>query len=300
MVRPIATTIRRSRLAATALATSSVLIAAFLARPAAQPAKAWPTLRDVLAQHDVSDVRRLPPDLLNLAVTGYAVDDDDREVLAAFFQADGTLHVALLDRATSRWRHATVSVDDAAGAGNSIVDTKRTARFIYLDSHINPSAGRTIVLTRDLKLRRALYGWSIATLPDDTIVVHHSQIHFAPTHSLELSAFNAATLKERQIYPPKPYQAVRKAFIDRVAEAYRARGEEWFNRHNHHMDPERFDSRLDGPVAFDAAAKSVSFRVLFGDPDNANDPLPFTERVTVTCGPTDRIDRLECRETGVR
>jgi hypothetical protein len=47
----------------------------------------------------------------------------------------------------------------------------------------------------------------------------------------------------------------------------------------------------------DDAAKSMTFVVRFGDPDNALDPLPFTERVRVTCGPIDQIEPIECTET---
>jgi hypothetical protein len=54
-----------------------------------------------------------------------------------------------------------------------------------------------------------LCGWELAILPDERIVYHHSQIHFAPTHWLEVSVFDPTTLKEKQIYPPKPYQPVR-------------------------------------------------------------------------------------------
>jgi hypothetical protein len=291
---------RPSSLAAVALAVAASLVTGSPARPAAQPAKPWPTLREVLARHDVKDVRGLPQDVLDLAVTGCGVDDGGREAFVACFQADGTLRVALMDRTSGGWRHAKVVVDDAQGAGNSIVAVTRTRRFFYLESHINPSAGRLLVVSRDLTLRRAIYGWAVATLPTDVVVYHRSQVHFAPTHSLELSVFDAATLQDKPIYPPRPFQPVRKAFIDRVAQAYESRGEAWFRDHNHHMDPERFDSSLDGPVTTDAIAKTVSFHVRYGDPDNANDPLPFGERVAVTCGPIDRIDRLRCREVGAR
>ena len=272
------------------------MLAAFMVSMTGQSGPPWPSLREALRRNDVTDVRQLPQALLDAGAAGVAVDDDDREAFVAFFTADAALHVARLDRASSRWRHATVSIDDAAGTGNSLLDIKRTRRFIYLDTHINPSAGRLIVLSRDLKLRRALYGWRLVMLPDETVVYHHSEIHFAPTHSLEISVFNAATLKQKQIYPPKPYQPVRKAFIDRVAQGYRARGEEWFRLNNHHMDAEQFDSSLDGVVVYDAAMKSISFGVVFSDPGNGNDTPPFSEHVVVTCGPTDLIDRLECRE----
>jgi hypothetical protein len=179
---------------------------------------------------------------------------------------------------------------------NFVVEVKRTPRFIYLDSHVNPSAGRLIILSRDFKLAGTFYGWEAATLPDDTIVYHHSQIHLAPTHSLEISVFNPNTRKERQIYPPEPWQPVRRDFIQRVAQIYKQRGAEWFAQHNHHMDPELFDSSLEGEVIVDASSKTFKFIVRFGDPQNANDPLPFSERIQVTCGPIGAIEQIQCRE----
>ena len=83
-----------------------------------------------------------------------------------------------------------------------ITDEKRTLRFVHLGFHINPSAERLLVLSRDLKFQKELYGWVVATLPDESIVFHHSQIHFAPTHWLELSVFNPTTSKTKQVYPP--------------------------------------------------------------------------------------------------
>jgi hypothetical protein len=56
------------------------------------------------------------------------------------------------------------------------------------------------------------------------------------------------------------------------------------------------DSSLVGEVTVNTAAKTRTFIVQFGDRDNALDPLPFTERVRVTCAPIERIDTIQCRE----
>jgi hypothetical protein len=95
---------------------------------------------------------------------------------------------------------------------------------------------------------------------------------------------------------PKPYQPVRRDFIERVAQVYRERGELWFREHNHHMDPELFDSALVGSVSVDAAGRLLSFTVRFGGSDNANDPLPFSQLVRVSCEPIDQIEQVQCRE----
>src|SRR5262245_3086520 len=177
-----------------------------------------------------------------------------------------------------------------------ITDEKRTLRFVHLGFHINPSAERLLILSSDLRFQKELYGWVVATLPDESIVFHHSQIHFAPTHWLELSVFNPTTLKAKQVYPPKPNQPVRRSFIERVSRAYQERGDEWFMRHNHHMDPELFDSLLVGDVMVNATAKTMAFTVRYGDPNNGNDPLSFTEFIRVTCGPIDQLALIQCRE----
>ena len=151
------------------------------------------------------------------------------------------------------------------------------------------------VMPRDLKLRRELYGWELATLPDERIVYHHSQIHFAPTHQLEISIFDPTTLAENQIYPPTPYQPIRRDFIGRVDRAYKERGEDWFRQNNHHMDPERFDSALTGAARVDAAGRLLTFTVRFGNADPSNDPVQFAQLVQVSCDLT-RIEQIQCHE----
>ena len=46
----------------------------------------------------------------------------------------------------------------------------------------------------------------------------------------------------------------------------------------------------------DAAAKTFSFMVRFGDPENVADPLPFTQDVKVTCRPLAPVEQIKCNE----
>src|SRR5262245_680929 len=164
-------------------------------------------------------------------------------------------------------------------------------RFIHRSEHINPSAETLTILSRDMKVIAQLDGWEVATLPDDTVIYHRSQPHFAPTHSLEIAAYDPVRRTDRLIYPPMPVQPIRRAFIDRVAQVYKQRGEAWFREHNHHGDPTKFDSMLVGDVMVDVAAKTFSFKVKFGDPENIADPLPFTEDVRVSCRPLAPVEQ---------
>lgn len=169
-------------------------------------------------------------------------------------------------------------------------------RFIHRSEHINPSAETLTILSRDMKVIAELDGWELVTLPNETVIYHRSQTHFAPTHSLEIAAYDPVQRKDKVIYPPVPIQPVRREFIDRVTQVYKQRGDAWFREHNHHGDPRRFDSMLVGDVMVDAAAKMFSFKVRFGDPENIADPLPFTQDVHVICTPLAPIDQIKCEE----
>jgi hypothetical protein len=173
-------------------------------------------------------------------------------------------------------------------------------RFIHRSEHINPSAETLTILSPDMKVIAQLDGWELVTLPNETVVYHRSQIHFAPTHSLEIAVYDPVRRKDKLIYPLMPIQPVRRAFIEKVAAVYKQRGEAWFREHNHHGDPTKFDSALVGNVTVDTAAKSFSFKVRFGDPENVADPLPFTEDVKVTCGPLAPADQIQCKEVPAR
>jgi hypothetical protein len=169
-------------------------------------------------------------------------------------------------------------------------------KFVLARVHINPSAERLLVISRDLKLVAEIMGWELAILPDESIVYHRNQVHFAPVHSLEIAVFDPSTLTDRQIYPPAAEAAVRRAFVGRVEKAYKGVGEDWFRENNHPMDPERFDSELASTVTVDERAGTMTFPVTFG----GREPLTFSERVLVTCSPLCAVERIECRETLAR
>ena len=56
-----------------------------------------------------------------------------------------------------------------------------------------------------------------------------------------------------------------------------------------------------GGATVDTAAKRLTFAVQFGDPENGQDPLPFSTAVAVVCEPADtlaRLAQLTCFERG--
>src|SRR5262245_51962068 len=86
-------------------------------------------------------------------------------------------------------------------------------RFIHRSEHINPSAETLTILSPDNKVIGRLDGWEIATLPNDIVIYHRSQVHFAPTHSLQIAVYDPARRSDKLIYPPMPIQPVRRVFI---------------------------------------------------------------------------------------
>jgi hypothetical protein len=173
-----------------------------------------------------------------------------------------------------------------------VPEPKPGRKFVLARVHINPSAERLLVISSDFKLVRELMGWELAILPNESIVYHQNQAHFAPTHSLEISVFDPSTMIDRQIYPPAAEGDERRRFVERVEKAYNAIGEDWFREHNHPMDPSRFDSALAGTVTVDERAGTITFRVTFG----GREPLTFSEQVLVTCAPLSPADRIQCSE----
>jgi hypothetical protein len=153
------------------------------------------------------------------------------------------------------------------------------------------------VLSRDLQLQREIFGSPLKVLIGaGTILFYNSQVHFAPTHMVELSVYDPARQRERKIYPPAQADTVRQEFVRRVQTAYASRGEAWFRQNNHHMDPERFDSDLMTSVVEDGG-RSVAFLVQYRNPINdAGDPLASQATVVVTCTAMDQVERSACKE----
>jgi hypothetical protein len=276
-----------------------MLLAVTVVPAVAQVTGSTTTLTDILREHGFEAGRKLSPDLLTMRINGFTVDADEHEFICAFQEisderSPAKSHIVLFVRASGRWLHRDISA--AVRPANAITGIKKTLRYIYLDSHINPSAGRLVILSRNLRSVRQLDGWALAVLPNDSVVLHHNQVHFAPTHSLEVSLFDPRSGRQKQIYPPKIVDAVRRDFVRRVAQEYKQRGEQWFADHNHHMNPELFDSALVGDAVVDSAGDSVRFRVRFGDPQNGNDPLSFSEQVAVDCSSIGSLDKATCHE----
>jgi hypothetical protein len=254
------------------------------------------TLREVLGNYQIPASRGGPADL-DRTITSYAVESA-RDLFIIGFHVPGanaqlgdTLRVSVWGPAARQWWHAALPRDQVG----SVLAIHHSARHVYLDTHSNPSAGTLIVLTRRLEPVTRLDGWLLRLLPTGVAVYHKNQVHFAPTHSAELWVYHAASGQDVLLYPRKPFDAVRRGYIDTTRAIYARVGEDWFRTRNYPMDPERFDSGLRDTLLTDSAGRSVVFVVRFGDVRNSPADTPVKD-VVVTCR---RIGSAggRCRET---
>ncbi len=236
---------------------------------------AAPALAESLA--DVLRARGIPPGTLPLGhpsdrpITSYAILDDPSQFLIAYYEDDGSgairppLYVLRFDRSSRRWLSAAI-IEELVGAENrhcfgSVIDIRAIAQAFYLTTHITPSASCTLILSPVPLLQTALNGWFLAAFPDGAVIYHNSMVHFAPTHSAELSLYDPATGESRIIYPLASYQSIRQEHIEKLRAVYD--DPDWCNRLNHHCDPERFTNAINGEVAVNDSTDSLAFIASF-------------------------------------
>ncbi|MBW8016508.1 MAG: M48 family metalloprotease [Planctomycetes bacterium] len=234
------------------------------------------TLRDVLNDKSI-DFKDSGISLLDEVVIGYHVLNKPEVFCIAFYLKSnvshqlGRVYVKTLDKKQNIWRQGEIYFTTIKAVRyfipNQIERIDYVNDYIYLGIHSNPSAGYTFVLTKDLKFQTALFGNAKEIFDDDTLVYRNGQVHFAPTHSAEMSIYNPHNKTDRKIYPSKPYSKVRAEHIRKVKAAYEERSEEWFMQHNHHGDPERFNNHLKGEVTIDNEKRSLSFVIAYDNKD---------------------------------
>jgi hypothetical protein len=261
------------------------------------------TIRDLVRDAGVVPRPALPNNLLDTPVGSGADRSTDRDyIYAGWSLASGrfdTLHVLAFDRRTGAWKHRSYKEDwngNASLAGGSVLEVRASPRFVSLDMHHSPSAGTTWVLRRDLTRAGAFYGWIKQLLPNELMVYEQSEIHFAPTHFVEISIYDPLAARSTPIYPIAGGSAVRREFVSGVKARWDALGEDWFRTHNHHGDPERFDSSS-GRFAVDWDARGMAFEVRFDDfTGTQSGESAASERTIVSCDGLARAATVSCGE----
>lgn len=232
------------------------------------------TLRDVLTEHGFDHVSLSD---LDLAILGPEISDTEDYFSVGYFvdATDPEIHVVLFDRKNKQWFKNEIKLEgtEFCFGSNAITGIQYSKKFVHLETHINPSAGCTLIFTKKLRFQKALYGWPLATFADETVVYHNSVVHFAPTHPAAISMYNPVTKYEKMIYPMKPYQDIRLRHIKKMKELYS--DTDWCRERNHHCDPESFNDSI-GDLEINNKSNSLIFQAHFSG-DYWKDPKGLNE-----------------------
>jgi hypothetical protein len=224
------------------------------------------TLGSILGQHEI-DPRGLltATELQQPFLNGAVSEAGDSIVLAWYHVADGMLQPPLH---VLRYRRARRQLDRAAiSEGNgldprcvgSVVSVTVRSGLVYVGAHLNPSAGCTLVISPELRLKRALWGWLLGTIGNAYTIVHESQVHFAPLHPARIAVYDVHRNRVTTVYPPKS-DRLRQEY----ARALRANLDlDWCRNHNSPCDPDEFESVVIGEAIVNETAVEFSFEIEF-------------------------------------
>jgi len=132
------------------------------------------TLRQVLAAKNLP-VAATKLENLDKNITSGAELDDESQFLIAYYIDDGTsalnppLYLERFDRKQGSWKNATLGKAETRWQDidvpclGSVMNISAIGGRYFLDTHINPSAGCVLILSREMKLESTLYGWSGAS-----------------------------------------------------------------------------------------------------------------------------------------
>jgi hypothetical protein len=231
------------------------------------------TLREVLA------AEKLPLDaqaLRNLddKISSGAELNDAQQFVIAYYVLDATgqlnppMYVDVYDRGAGRWKSGEIRAAEGKEGGvddncfGSVLAVVAFSDSYALETHINPSAGCELIVSRDLKVKASLYGWIVGHFGDGGIVYHRSQIHFATVHPAEIAIYDPATGKDFNVFPHAPFQEVRLQVTRELREFYKTH-QDYCQKADDPCDPEEFDSSLEGKVVTDDREHAMAFVISY-------------------------------------
>jgi hypothetical protein len=194
------------------------------------------------------------------------------------------LRLALRDQRTGRWSEGAIT--DAGRARSclgSAVGIQASGERFLVKTHLSPSASCTLVIAPDLRLVDAVPGGVLVLLPRGSFLFQRNQVHFAPTHPLEVALYDAGTRAGRTVYPARPFGPVRQ----RARAAAR----------DLHADPDRLDASAaseDAAASPDGTAAAFVVHLEVRDPRDGTGR--FSEEALVVLRGLDRPGRVEVAE----
>lgn len=228
------------------------------------------TLSDALRTADVP-AQQFTAAELGRNITSYAIGGGGTYLLA-YYTDDGSgtlqppLHVIRYDRAKDDLRRADLRDAHALFQGAIPMDCLGSADaireyrgVIYIDTHVNPSAGCVIVLNSELSLKAALSGWLIGLLGSDYAILRGSEVHFMSVHPMHIEVYDLKRNRLAEVYPYSGDPQRRE--FSRLIEPLISR--KWCMEYYARCDPEIFDTNLKGNVAVNETSRAFGFEAQF-------------------------------------
>ncbi len=182
---------------------------------------------------------------LNESVSGVGADQKDLAFLA-YQQVKnntltGPLHLVIYSHATAAIRRKDLPVSDTGVCPGSPDHIQFIDEFILYSSSLSPSAECLLVLDRNLRLRKTLYGFGPLQIAPGQIVFIENMVHFSPVHPERLQFADLRTGATTELYPPKD-----DALRARLASENAAHmpSDETCMRMNDPCKPEEFDEDI--------------------------------------------------------
>jgi hypothetical protein len=234
-----------------------------------------PTLRQILKDKNVQ-VDSAALHNLDKRITSGADLDDSRQFVTAYYlenaseTLDSPLYIDRFDRNSGKWQSARLDGADgklSEDAGDlcfgSVLAVHSFGDYELLDTHINPSAGCTLIVSAtDLHLKGSVYGWFLAGFTPNRIIYHRSEIHFAAVHPTEIALHDLVGGRDLTLFPQKPDQPVRAALIKRL-DAFFSTHRDWCKEHDHPCDTEQIDSELVSEIAVNVDQDALAFVISY-------------------------------------
>ena len=232
-----------------------------------------PTLAEVLKENSIP----FPPTSiphLTTPITSFAVYNDDREFLIAYYlehpnyELREPLLITRYKKNSGQWQHVDffekqLAVSDMKNEAGfpclgSVLRAQQAGGRYYLQLHWNPSAGCFIVLNEDMSLRDARTGGVEAFFESGLAIRSGNMIHFADVHPETLFVYDPEKRTSQPIYPQErdPFRQNFSARLAKVIDNDRCRERNWA------CDPTRFSSSLSSLVVNDEN-NSLAFRATF-------------------------------------
>ena len=231
------------------------------------------TLRQVLEKNGVPLAGFQPAELGTEVSSGVVAAADGQVLLAFPTQGEGQaigapLHVVLYRRAAKAAIHRAIPADETSSVCfGSALEIFEQAGFLLVETHINPSASCTLVLDASLKVRRTLFGWRLAQLGPNTMLMHEDRVHFVSTHSARLAVVDLGRNETQEVYPPDG-DPLRAAYSKDLKSHLPP--QETCAARNWGCDPDTFEEDLVNPVFADASTGRFAFVMTYA-PDAFGD-----------------------------